>query len=181
MWNPQSQIFNAQLLPNERILWQGRPRQGVFLRASDAFVIPFSLFWCGFAIFWVAMTVMMGAPIYFSLFGLPFIAAGIYLVIGRFFYEAWQRGKTHYAVTNKRILILSMTSGTNIKSIDLKTLPPISLNETRSGRGTIAFGDPVSDLSPAFKKRQVIQPPSFDSIENARNVFQIITSAQQTN
>src|SRR4051812_42746606 len=106
MWNPNSQIFNGQLFPNERILWQGRPRQGIFLRGSDVALIPFSLVWLGVAVFCETMVFSMDA-LFFSLFGLPFVLMGIYLVIGRFFHEAWQRSKTHYAVTNQRILILS--------------------------------------------------------------------------
>lgn len=45
--------IESRLLPGEKILWTATPVQGLMLSASDAFLIPFSLIWCGFAIFWV--------------------------------------------------------------------------------------------------------------------------------
>lgn len=103
------------------------------------------------------------------------------MFVGRFFIDAWQRGKTHYAVTNQRIIILSGIFSTSIESLDLKTLPPVTLSEKSNGRGSVAFGQPTETAPVGFKNRQLIQPPSFDSIENARNVFQIIRNAQQAN
>jgi hypothetical protein len=49
--DPASEI-QPELSPGERLLWSGQPRGGIHLRAADAYVIPFSILWCGFAIFW---------------------------------------------------------------------------------------------------------------------------------
>jgi hypothetical protein len=45
-------ILSAELGRSEKLLWSGRPRQGVFLTSRDASMIPFSLMWGGFSFFW---------------------------------------------------------------------------------------------------------------------------------
>src|SRR6476659_2074117 len=102
MWNDPPPIINRELTPGERLLWSGQPLPGIRLRASDAFVIPFSILWCGFALFWEFTAVTKGAPFFFMLWGIPFVLAGLYFVFGRFFIDAGTRERTYYGVTSDR-------------------------------------------------------------------------------
>src|SRR6266850_4236812 len=70
--NPASEI-ERELSSGERLLWSGQPQRGIRLRPSDTFVIPFSLLWCGFAIFWEAGVITTRAPFFFKLWGTPFV------------------------------------------------------------------------------------------------------------
>lgn len=134
--------FQPYLFPGERVLWSGQPKQGVTLSARDTFLIPFSLVWCLFVIFWnVAVwsfpAASGGGPgWFFRLWGVPFLLVGLYMVAGRFFHDARIRKNVFYAVTNQRILVLRKAK---ITSLDIRRLPRLELTEHRDGTGTLAF------------------------------------------
>jgi len=177
-----SEEVRRELSPGEQVLWSGRPRQGLVLRGSDAFAIPFSLFWCGFAIFWEHGVVTSNAPAFFMLWGIPFVLIGLYMFIGRFFFDARQRARTFYAVTPERILIVSGVFSRKVKSLNLSTLSDISLTEGRNGVGEITFGPQNS--SPSFFGNSVWpwtqqQSPRFDLVTGAKSVYEKIRGAQR--
>lgn len=119
----------------------GQPKQGLALSGRDAFLIPFSLMWGGFAIFWNAgvwgsFDGGEAAPFFFRLWGLPFLVAGLYLIMGRFFHDASIRKNLHYAVTNQRILVLRKSK---ITSLDIQRLPRLEFSEHSDRTGTLTF------------------------------------------
>ncbi|MEP0913090.1 PH domain-containing protein [Leptolyngbya sp. GB1-A1] len=159
------------------------PRQGLILRAEDVYLIPFSLLWGGFVIFWEVSVLSTDAPFFFKLWGVPFVLVGLYIMVGRFFADARQRGKTYYGVTNERVIIVSGLLSRKVKSLNLRTLIDISLDEKSDGSGTITFGatNPMSWWSGGMSfPRWGPQPtPSFELIREARKVYEIIRSVQR--
>jgi len=103
--------LRSRLMPGERILWSGRPRQGLLLTGRDIFLVPFSLIFCGGTIVWEAAVLGLlnragahsHAPLFFALWGVPFVLLGLYLVFGRFITDASIRRRTIYGVTDKRV------------------------------------------------------------------------------
>ena len=86
---------------------------------SELFLTPFALLWCGFAIFWEWQVLQApNAPVFFVLWGVPFVLIGLYMVFGRFFVDALQRAKTFYGVTNERVIIVSGLFGRKVKSLN---------------------------------------------------------------
>jgi len=131
--NPQAQQTLLPLLrPHEHLLWSGMPGQGFLLKPSDATLIPFSLVWSGIAIHWEYYAIEQGTPLFFRLWGVPFILFGIY--------DRWLRQETYYGVTESRIIIQSGIFNVSTDSLDLANLPEIILTRRGDGRGTISFG-----------------------------------------
>ena len=51
--NPDSMTaIQPELTSGENFIWAGRPSGSVIFHKEDAFLVPFSLLWGGFAIFW---------------------------------------------------------------------------------------------------------------------------------
>ncbi len=123
----------------ERLLWVGAPQRGFKLRAADIYLIPFSLFWAGFAVFWESSVLaIQGSPFFMKLWGIPFVLVGLYLVVGRFFVDAKMREWTVYAVTSQRALIFSGMFRREMKSLTLRNLPEVSVVKAYDGSGTIS-------------------------------------------
>ncbi len=176
-------VIQREIRSEERLLWTGAPRQGLRLRPADSFMIPFSLVWGGFAIFWEYSVIHdvfshgSHPPLFMALWGIPFVAVGLYLIVGRFFADAYQRTRTLYAVTDQRILIATMWWNKEVKSLSLKTLPQITLAEKSDGSGTLTFGaQPATALAagggwPGTRKQAA---PAFEFVERVRSVHDLI-------
>lgn len=184
MFENPSDKFRDELNPGERIIWSGQPQQGVILRPSDALMIPFSLLWGGFAVFWEFTVISSGAPFFFMLWGIPLVFVGLYIIIGRFFFDSAQRSKTYYALTNERVIIISGLFNENTKTLDIKKLPEINISTKSDGKGTITFGasHPMAWMYsgsgfPNMGRYNIA--PSFELIDDAKTVYQHIKRLQR--
>lgn len=176
----------------EKLLWAGVPQQGIVFRGSDLLMVPFSLLWAGFAVFWEYMAlfpmhhVREAGPfdIVFPLFGLPFVGIGLYMVVGRFFVEAKLRSKTFYGLTDQRVIILSGLFKRTEKSLNIKTLNELSFAERADGSGTITFGTPnpmaFMVVSNPLMNRSAATTPQFDRINDAKSVYGLIRAQQKS-
>jgi DUF1707 SHOCT-like domain len=135
----QRQILERQLQPDEWVAWTGRPDPAKHTNRADAFLIPFSIFWGGFAIVWEAIAIYSGQP-FMIVWGLAFVVMGLYFMVGRFFYKANRRRRTVYAVTNRRVLsVVEKRDGVSVEARYLHSLVNVSTNTNASDYGTIEF------------------------------------------
>lgn len=179
---PQTAI--AQVLDSEELLvWSGAPRRGVVFRPSDAYMIPFSLLWGGFAIFWEASVLRVPGPNagFMSIWGIPFVLMGLYLIAGRFFVDARIRAKTYYGLTNRRAIIVSGLFSRTTNSLPLRTLADISLQERSDRSGTILLRRPLPyywGSGMRWPGMSQYSTPAFDLIPNAKAVHDQLLQAQ---
>ncbi|TAK57935.1 MAG: PH domain-containing protein [Dehalococcoidia bacterium] len=166
---------------DERLLWAGRPPQGFVLRPIDWFFVPFSLVWGGFAIFWEAAALASGAPLFFAIWGVPFVLVGLYFIGGRFVVDSRLRARTAYAVTNQRIIILSGATGQRMTSVGLHTLTEIHVETRPDGSGTLRFGRlPIWGAMPSgWPGSARLQVPEFERIPDVQSVYNAIREAQR--
>jgi len=178
--------FEGRLLPGEKVLWEGRPKPGLLFTGRDLFLVPFSVMWCGFAVFWTigASSALGGLPSqapapfsFFPLFGLIFVCVGLYFVGGRFLVDAWLRDRTRYALTDQRALIVRAPPFGAVTALSLDRLSDMQLKEGVGGAGTIRLGPATpffgragfSVWSPALDPT-----PQFLAIPDARRVFDLV-------
>jgi hypothetical protein len=98
--------------------------------------------WGGFAIVWEGSVLFFagnsgGPPIFFVLWGIPFVVVGQFLIWGRFLAKRWDRARTIYALTDQRVLILK---GRSLQSMYLVQLPGITQSSRADGSGSLEFG-----------------------------------------
>lgn len=127
----------GMLQPGENLLWAGKPEKVRLLGKEDAFLIPFSLVWCGFLTVMILLTWGKAGNPMFNIFMLPFLAVGLWLLVGRFIAKLVSAKKQRYALTNRRIIL---QTGKTTKSLELLNLPDISVLRRNDGSGDICFG-----------------------------------------
>ncbi len=176
--------FQEFLMRDEKLIWSGAPARGLVLTGKDFFLIPFSLVWCGFILFWEsAVFSMPKAPIFMKFWGIPFVLLGLYFMVGRFFLDAWIRMGLRYAITNKRILISRPGPFSKFTALSLNHLPDMNLIQRSDGSGTIRFGENASvwggRQSFAMWTPALDPTPQFFLIENVRSVFEQLQQAVQ--
>lgn len=164
----------------EQLLWVGQPDPLRSVGAEwGAFV--FAIPWTAFALFWEAMAIglgfspKVGTPQVigwvFVLFGLPFIGVGVAMLSSPFVAMAKAR-QTVYAVTSKRILILTKKgSGLESHSFVPRYVGDLQRTERGDGSGNLAIAPPANRFGTV---RGQINGSVFMGIKNVREVERII-------
>ena len=124
----------------ERVLWQGKPEKYSLLKKEDILQVPFSIVWCGFAIWWEYIVVTHDTPILFAVTGALFVCVGLYITAGRFLWRSFALRHTEYIITDRRIL--RRTVG-RIKTLEGCANLPVLTEYKEDGFGTIRFREPA--------------------------------------
>jgi hypothetical protein len=192
-WPNQDTVVEIQpeLTSGESIIWSGQPSPSVFFHKEDLFLIPFSLLWGGFAIFWEAgvsgfwgfNNQRNGSWSFGILWGIPFVLIGQYLIWGRFFFAVWLKRRTFYAVTNRRVLVVQNSWKRQMASAYIDTLPTLIKEGSSNGIGSLRF----AQSQPAYGRAQwgawnslsVGDVPTFVDIPEVDTVYRLISDLRE--
>ncbi len=123
------------LLPGEKVVWKGRP-DGTASAKVGIFQFFFGIFFFAFSVFWMYMAFSMDGGL-FALFGIPFVAIGFWMVSSpvRQYLHA---GKTYYAITDKRVIILTRKGeGYIVNPITAEEMADYQRIDAGNGTGSI--------------------------------------------
>lgn len=170
-------------MPGESICWAGMPNSQVIFHSDDWVAIPFSLIWTSFFVFCEGSALgkwgkNKQADIFLSLWGIPFLVLGNYMVWGRFLSDAWLKRRTFYAVTNRRVLIVQNAWRRETSTTFLEHIP--SIEQEGTVRGTLWLGpkypvlagrgSPKRDMS----RFSIGDVPVFADIDDVDSVHRLI-------
>lgn len=172
------------LAPGETILWQGQPDARVDWGGLARPATVFGVVFMAFALFLMARTgaAQPGA----GLFLIPFLLVGAHLAIGRLFWEAYLRGKTHYTLTDRTAFIATDSLGKrDLRRIALSPGLPLTLQE--GAPGSVLFGVDERHIPGRWQgshsdgsyvpARTVRRPVGFLRIPDAARVFGLMQQA----
>jgi hypothetical protein len=185
--------IQSELTSGESFLWAALPNTSVIFHREDVFMIPFSLLWGGFAVFWeagvsgyVGNAVKHSAPSTFMmLWGVPFVLIGQYFIWGRFLVAAWKKRRTYYAVTNRRAIVVQRGWSRRVASAYLDSLPTLIKEGGTGGIGTLRFSPAASVWSgrrntlAAWDGMSFGDMPVFRDIEDVDLIYRLVADQRE--
>lgn len=133
-----------RLLPDETLLWAGQSDPAKTFGDNDRYLVPFSVLFLGFVV--VALIAACRGRAHLSaVIPLALLtAAGLHLLVGRFFVKRHRKRTEVYAVTDRRVLVVTRRGDreTDVRRTDRQV--------AWSGRHVSVSWDDTSDLDTLF-------------------------------
>jgi len=178
--------LQPEMETTERLMWSGRPPQGLRFSSQDLPVVLFGIAWTGFAVYWTWNVWQDEGDIVPTMMGGLMVLIGLHQFIGRFFLDAFTRARTWYGVSDSRLVILTDVPSRKLQSIPLAELPEPSLQSEGIDGGIISFGPPVVETLPGIaaprrrrRRKRVRRGPEIELEHGARSAAEIIRRARK--
>jgi hypothetical protein len=163
----------------EKLLWAGRPVQGIVITLMDWYLIPFSVVWLGILLRSLGPGLRAQTDPIIGAMGVLFVAIGVYILVGRYIADWLYRSRLIYGVTDRRAIIVSGMFGLGVQTIEFSSLGGLKFEERGDGSGTISFGNQM----PYWHRQQLHASwgvgNQFFRVQDVKNVYAIVRDAMQ--
>ncbi len=141
--------INKALLPEEKVVWTGRPKIRAIFHSMDWIFVLFGLcmiFACyivgylaiGNLNYVIRVSTSVPLAYYFPfVIVIPFFIFALYLVIGRKITMIFVKKNTIYVITNMRVIIVNKCFGAKFRSIENTKIKSVKSLIKKSGYGSI--------------------------------------------
>jgi hypothetical protein len=133
--------LSRELHEGESVVWKGMKLARIEPKGFAIYL--FAIPWTAFALFWMSMAGLGASQMdggimawAFPLFGLPFVLIGLGMMATPFL-SYFQRGRVLFAVTDQRVLKLSMGSELTVNSVPADKVADSVRRESSDGSGSI--------------------------------------------
>ncbi len=169
---------------NEKVLWEGSPNFWPFV-AKSFLIAPFGLVFFSFAVFFTINALQMSSvfPVFGMsstitvIFGSIFALAGISMIFGPPLYAITVHKHTHYAITDKRVLLQKGIIGRDFEIVDFDKITNVEVNVglfdkiLSESSGSILMSTAGSMATYARSGNVMIIPQTLYSVKQPYDVF----------
>lgn len=161
--------------PGERILWQGRPQAGLYFAPGQIGTAAFSLFFSGFAVFWMTLAAQAGGS--FWMFGLIHFSVGIVMFWSAVLGPTIRRRRTWYTLTDRRAFIATdlPLRGRQLKHYPITESTQLTLTDDQPP--TLHF---AREDRRGGKGRRYTVDVGFERIEDGEKVYSLMRKLRRS-
>ena len=161
---------------NEKVFWEGTPSFWPFLLSGSLPTTIFGIFWMGFIVIFIIISWNDPGPFRYIVFAMPHFWIGLLMLFGPTSYNALVFKHTHYAITDKRVIIQRGWIGRDFEMIDFDQITNAEVNvgffDKSLGSGNTGSILVSTAGSFAFTRRGAVQKPyTMSNIPNPYDVF----------
>ena len=133
--------LHRELAEGEQVVWESMKLARIEPKGFAIYL--FAIPWTAFALFWMGMAGLFTLGVdsdpfawVFPLFGLPFVLIGLGMMMAPFL-SFFQRGRVLFAVTDRRVLKLSLGGELTVVSVPASKITESVRHESADGTGRI--------------------------------------------
>ena len=188
---PSQELLDAlkrELEPGENLVWKAAPDSKAFSRGLKGLRVfgmifgGFALFWMGGAFAMIAASNKSGPPMFFPLFGLPFLIIGFVMKFGTGWAARRRAARSVYGLTPRRAIVIEgswQNGDRKVFSYKAQKLDSMSKVERPDGGGDLVFEEVYAGYTQ--NKRRVYRPRWFLGVADVHSVERLVKNTLQIN